>query len=337
MATENLNTDAATANPESEKVKRKPTTTAEDCVSFFRDYIQSDRKALKTFYKDEDLERLGEQAKTMFGAMIELGCKKETAQWMTVLVLYDIVMLIDDSRSMKSEQEGKRIETLHKTMDEITRVYDYANENGIKSVRFLNAKRGVAKIKNTNWKKQFDKIVYNGVTKIGTSLNLKILDKFVWGETMTKPLLVMIITDGDVEGERDGLLADVIAECVEKLAKDEKRGKQAVSFHFSRVGDDEDAQTLLEKLDDNEQFGKHVDCLPATDALELLQDETGRERWTVLPKLLLGAISNLWDDDQKTVKTTVTADTTVLAKGDEQDADGDADDSGDEDADADAD
>lgn len=99
---------------------------------------------------------------------------------------------------MKIEQNGKRIETLHKTIDEITKVYDYANENGIKSVKFLNAKRGVMNIKNKNWKKQFDKIVYNGVTRIGTSLNLKILEKFVWGETMTKPLLVMIVTDGDV-------------------------------------------------------------------------------------------------------------------------------------------
>lgn len=92
-------------------------------------------------------------------------------------------------------------------------------------------------------------------------------------------------------------MADVIAECVEKLAKDEKRGKQglwpricnlaqrliasvAVSFHFSRVGNDEEAQILLEKLDDNKKFGKYVDCLPATEALELLEEDT--ERWTVV-------------------------------------------------------
>lgn len=99
---------------------------------------------------------------------------------------------------MKTEQAGQRIKTLHRTIDEITRIYDYANENGIKSVKFLNEKRGIANLKNSNWKRNFDKKAYNGVTKIGTALGLKVLNKFVWGERMTKPLLVMIITDGDV-------------------------------------------------------------------------------------------------------------------------------------------
>jgi hypothetical protein len=99
---------------------------------------------------------------------------------------------------MKTEQKGERIETLHRTIHEITRIYDYANEKGIKSVKFLNEKKGIANVKNKNWKRNFKNKVYNGVTKIGTSLSQKVLDKFVWGETMTKPLLVMIITDGDV-------------------------------------------------------------------------------------------------------------------------------------------
>ncbi|KAH0603261.1 uncharacterized protein H6S33_008265 [Morchella sextelata] len=324
----------ATNDPATEEVRERPTTTDEECISFFEDYLETERKSLKTFYKDEDIPKLGAKAKTMFGALIELGCKKETAQQLTLLTLYDIVMLIDDSRSMKTEQKGERIETLHRTIDEITRIYDYANEKGIKSVKFLNEKKGIANVKNKNWKRNFKNKVYNGVTKIGTSLSQKVLDKFVWGETMTKPLLVMIITDGDVEGEREGLLADVIASCVERLAKDEQRGKQAVSFHFSRVGNDKEAQKLLEKMDDSEAFGDHVDCLPANDALEKLRDPTGQHKWT-LPKLLLGAISIYWDQEGDDVVVDVTANTEAAPKEDDSDEDADAGSSDDDDDDAD--
>lgn len=99
---------------------------------------------------------------------------------------------------METEQEGKRKETLKRTMKEITAVYDLANTKGIKSIKFLNTKKGLRNIKSTNWKKKFDAHDYDGMTRIGTSLQKKILDKFVWEEEMIKPLLVMIITDGDV-------------------------------------------------------------------------------------------------------------------------------------------
>jgi hypothetical protein len=84
----------ATNDPATEEVRERPTTTDEECISFFKDYLETERKSLKTFYKDEDIPKLGEKAKTMFGALIELGCKKETAQQLTLLTLYDIVMLI---------------------------------------------------------------------------------------------------------------------------------------------------------------------------------------------------------------------------------------------------
>lgn len=99
---------------------------------------------------------------------------------------------------METEQEGQRIATLKSTMKEITSVYDLANPKGIRSIKFLNAKKGLQNIKSSNWRKKFEVHDYNGMTRIGTSLQKKILDKFVWESKMIKPLLVMIITDGDV-------------------------------------------------------------------------------------------------------------------------------------------
>jgi len=203
---------------------------------------------------------------------------------------------------MKTEQKGERIETLKRTIQEITSVYDLANEDGITSIKFLNAKGGIRKVKNKNWKKHFKDREYTSVTRIGSALSTKVLDRFVWAEKMTKPLLVMTITDGVVEGEREGLLKDVIKKCMEKLTSDTERGKHAVAFHFSRVGNDEEAQKFLEDLDNSPTIGNFIDILPATARLEKLTDKREKYRWAVLPKLLLGAIMTEWDTRDKEVE-----------------------------------
>lgn len=99
---------------------------------------------------------------------------------------------------MVSEQDGQRIETLKETMEEITTVYQLANKAGIIAVEFINATEGLRGVGKEDWKKCFEDIKYDGVTPIGTSLKRKILDKFVWNAPMTKPLVVIIITDGEV-------------------------------------------------------------------------------------------------------------------------------------------
>lgn len=99
---------------------------------------------------------------------------------------------------MLFEQNGTRIETLAGTMQEITAIYDLANPKGIRAVKFFNAKQGLMDVKNKDWRSHFDRIKYDGVTRIGIALKTKILEHFVWKTVMTKPLLVMIMTDGDV-------------------------------------------------------------------------------------------------------------------------------------------
>lgn len=105
---------------------------------------------------------------------------------------------IDDSQSMETEQEGLRIETLKKTISEITAIYDLASPTGIRSLKFLNSNSGLRNIRSTNWKKRFDDHDYRGMTRIGTALKQKILNKFVFGTQMEKPLLIILITDGEV-------------------------------------------------------------------------------------------------------------------------------------------
>ena len=105
---------------------------------------------------------------------------------------------VDDSDSMIREEDGKRKETLIQFIDRITEIYSMANESGILAMRFMNGRGG-----RENWteksKDYLDHHSYGGVTRIGTELKKKILDKFAIGNpNQSKPLLVLVVTDGAV-------------------------------------------------------------------------------------------------------------------------------------------
>ncbi|KAL0630726.1 hypothetical protein Q9L58_010425 [Maublancomyces gigas] len=293
---------ATGSNTGTDPTPKIPTVTVDECFKNFQKYIEHEKRgadeskiALKVFYKDDkSLQDLAPTAKTMIESLFALGCGKEIALQLSVLILYDLVMLIDDSSSMETEQGGERIKTFKRTMAEITSVYDLANPRGIRSVKFINSKKGFMNIRRGHLKKNFGSLKYDGMTRIGSALKERILTPHVWANPMTKPLLVMIITDGEPEGEPRGTLEMVIRDCVAAIEADPTRGNAAVSFHFSRVGDDPAAIALLQNLDDSATVGDNVDCLTVKDSLENLVDPGNR--WTVLPKLLLGAIMSQWDE-----------------------------------------
>jgi len=191
---------------------------------------------------------------------------------------------------MVHEEDGKRKETLIQYIDHITDIYKLANGSGILGLRFMNSRGG-----KPNWtgksKDYLDKHEYGGVTRIGTELHRKILKKFAMNKpNQSKPLLVLIVTDGAVEGERKGHLQDVIRACVEERDRAGK-GLEAVTFQFSRIGSDPGAAQLLKSLDQDPVIGGYIDVLPVEFDLE----HQMKDKWFVLPKILLGAILPDWD------------------------------------------
>ena len=99
---------------------------------------------------------------------------------------------------MINEENGARKKTLIQFIDHITEIYSMANESGILAMRFMNGRRG-----KKNWtgesKNYLDQHNFGGTTRIGTELKKKILDKFAIGNSnQSKPLLVLIVTDGAV-------------------------------------------------------------------------------------------------------------------------------------------
>jgi hypothetical protein len=104
---------------------------------------------------------------------------------------------------MVLQENGERRENLKKVLKEVTDIYSLARTDGIVSVRFFNTRTGRKNVHPGKGDILSD-ICYTGLTMIGTQLQKKVLDPFVYkkkegpSESASKPVLVMVITDGDV-------------------------------------------------------------------------------------------------------------------------------------------
>jgi len=98
---------------------------------------------------------------------------------------------------MVSQEKGKRKEALVKILQNIAKVYQLARKEGICSVRFINYLHRKRNITSGKVKNMLQKHPFGGLTRIGTALKKKVLDEWVKVD-MKKPVLVIIITDGDV-------------------------------------------------------------------------------------------------------------------------------------------
>lgn len=92
--------------------------------------------------------------------------------------------------------EHKRI--LTNAMKEICKIYSLANDSGIKAVRFLNHRQGKKDVKLSDVPVIMDRCAHTGLSRIGTELHRRVLDSLVLKADMSKPLLVIIVTDGTV-------------------------------------------------------------------------------------------------------------------------------------------
>lgn len=128
---------------------------------------------------------------------------------------------------MVYDQKGARIKTLQKILNAIAEIYNLARDRGILTVRFLNASKGKKNVTAQTVKTVIKGHDYGGVTRIGTELKKKILDKFVLGIDMKKPLLVMVITDGAVR-----LSFFVPQTRAESLISSRPRGKARISWNL---------------------------------------------------------------------------------------------------------
>lgn len=102
---------------------------------------------------------------------------------------------------MEMDEDGAQVKTLRDTLKVASEVYSLVEEKGITAVRLLSTKGNYFSIKPGNIGPLMKRIAFDGLTDIGTKLRDKVLVNHVEPE-MKKPVLVIIVTDGEVKHPR---------------------------------------------------------------------------------------------------------------------------------------
>ncbi|KAH0604027.1 uncharacterized protein H6S33_007058 [Morchella sextelata] len=191
-----------------------------------------------------------------------------------------------------------RIKILKDILIPIVSTYQLANPDGITSVRFINDYHEHKNVKEEGIGHMLSSVGWWGNSRIALALRRKVLEPLglMRGETgnIDKMLLVLVVTDGEIEGEDPKNLKELIDDTL--LGMKERYCAGAVAFQFGRIGMDDDPNNYLLELDKN--TSQYVDSVPLDIKLEMI--EKGEEsKWDALRKILCGAIDNWVNDDDE--------------------------------------
>ena len=215
------------------------------------------------------------------------------------LALYDIALLVDDSSSMGTTEEDNL--TRWQIAKEITKsIANWAilmDDNGI-SIDFFNSSTRADNVTDPNVITQlFSEVQPYGGTPMGPAIHQKILQRMVYHKTLMKPLLLIIITDGEPSNHNE------VVQAIQGYYNGAVH-KRAVSFSFAQVGSDVRATTWLNSLDRDPNIGGIID-VTSSFPIEKMQCEKAAPgtiftpaRW--LLKTLLGGISSAYDGMDET-------------------------------------
>ncbi|KAL8680380.1 MAG: hypothetical protein Q9186_003409 [Xanthomendoza sp. 1 TL-2023] len=239
---------------------------------------------------------------------------REMGQDLVKLALFDIILYVDNSGSMRFDGTGEGEKDLKIIMNRVVSTSMLFDEDGI-SIRFMNdwdsnpAIDGIDMRRLDNIKDErmvehiTGKIKYTGLTPLGTELRNKVIDPMILGPArgrqLQKPVLVLTITDGQPAGELPTVTHDVIQYTSNELSKMPHYGTGAVSFQFAQVGNDQMARAWLAKLDSDPRVGHLVDCTSNYENEEMEMSKISpRTEFSVdlwLVKMLLGSIDSSYD------------------------------------------
>lgn len=197
----------------------------------------------------------------------------------------------DDSGSMKFEDGGERINDLKLILSRVVHAAMLFDDDGI-SLRFINwtpplrdprdppGKLTAEMLDGVRNEQDLSRIMnevkFSGLTEIGGELRKKVLDELVRDRipelarrhhqpsvprgTLSKPILVITITDGNPQGEPRRTIFESIGDISRELSNLPLYGRGAISFQFAQVGNDKAATDFLAELDKDPQIGQLVDC-----------------------------------------------------------------------------
>ncbi|GAA5905640.1 hypothetical protein JCM8208_005792 [Rhodotorula glutinis] len=257
----------------------------------------------QAFYPPGSLEQLAQQI-AHSGALARIAAEwrlpTEVAMDLARLALVDVQKLVDDSGSMAFEENGERIDDAKMIISKVAQAATLFDTDGIQ-ICFLNSPVVGQGIKNDAQAQQLlSSINFSGLTPLGTSFERKVLHPLVAAArsgTLRKPVLAIIVTDGEPAGEHRHKLVQAITDAKRALAST-RYGADALSIELAQVGNDQKAAAFLNEIDVHPEIGSFVDV---TGNFEMesaqMQQTTGialsPDMWLV--KLLLGALDTAYD------------------------------------------
>ncbi|KAL4999229.1 hypothetical protein BDV10DRAFT_164958 [Aspergillus recurvatus] len=169
------------------------------------------------------------------------------------LTQYDLVILGDNSESMK---DTKKMELLETTIFQVNEIAIQMTGTEL-SLRLLNDDVQQSKLTTAGNRTLIGgkNIEYHGVTPLGTQLKERVIDQILLHPTREKPVITILITDGEPRGETRDTLQKVIKEY------SAMRGRHRKSiFLVSQIGNEEDATKFLEEVEQDEEIKHLVFC-----------------------------------------------------------------------------
>lgn len=289
-------------------ILQKQSTPADDVFTFYKEFISKERPGLRTFYQDEDLKVLAETGANLIKRLTEDGCGSEDAKFLSLLVLYELRVLIDAPTAWADEENGIRKQTLCEALSLITKVNDLANpETGISYVVTPNGAVAGENVTNENFqsilggkdesKEHFTPSgnLMRTVVAHSPGPTVRIggwdfwyaaVDTLRASGSRPKPLLVITLLDG--KGYAGSELEEINVRFAVRLSIDcYGSGDEAIVFQFGRIGDDQRAINCL-KDELSIMSEQYVRCMPENDRLEDLKNVP--RKWDLLRKLLVGSL-----------------------------------------------
>ncbi|RVD86429.1 uncharacterized protein DFL_004705 [Arthrobotrys flagrans] len=248
-----------------------PEELEQEYAAYAEDFIRRNFKGLLDPNSPNFKETMRNAAQKAKEIMKKYDITPEDAKKLTKLALYDFAILCDDSWSMMEDcnEEGEdRITPMKDTLGRISEIATVIEPSGI-SVRFLNYEEdsiGWDNMKSRDYiHDRFSEVEddWGGRTLLGTRLDQKIIQPMVIDKmrngTFEKPLIVVVITDGQPFGEHVDAFKEAVIRCKESREV-AGYGEAAVIFIISRVGSDKDARAFISGLKRNKGLREWVYC-----------------------------------------------------------------------------
>lgn len=269
-------------------------------------WAQIGRNRLDGFYTQGTLQAAIDKACSYDYRLFQLdwGIQNiDIASDLSILSLYDIILIGDDSGSMAAIDKGEsvsrwdQLKLLIKTIGFWATLMD---DDGC-DVRLFNCNIG-SDGNNIRTAAEVDHLFTlakpSGITPMGASIKRTIEEKKIYRKIaknkLTKPVLILIITDGVPTNKKEVIDAITTAR---STAKESIYGRRAIAFGFCQIGCDKDARRWLNEIDSDPKIGNSIDCTSDYYSEEKQFRKSGN---TLTPgsyvaKMLIGPVNALYD------------------------------------------